>query len=1031
MKEDHLTEKDRDKAKKREEKRRKYREEQRLKEEEELEKAQERRKRFHPRPRPDSIKRREPDLDLARIEREREERRQRRRRRQEAENQEKSEEKAKREAKTKSRSQDRTEKREKPKPEPKGSDDSDLDDIKDPDEVQFEKQTSNESGIEPPPRSARRPIQKQKAVEEVEEGADSDEDDLQDPDEQAFEEPSASKIKKRPAKKLKRVVSEDADEEKNSDDDDILDPDEQALEEPIVKPKKKKPTKKHKQLSDEEADEEDKEEDEDQLKDSEEESTEEALPPPKVKSFRASQEKPQKTTSKLQNKSKKQPPPAEKDSDQDSLPDPDEIAAKEAEKKQSKSGRAKVKPVSKPTSDKTVKQSDHSSEKPNLAETRRQHKQPTPEPQFSGEEEDSEDIFNREKSSDSDNNKFLDFREPTPEKEKSIQNKSKQKEQIPSHSTDIPAPKYLREETGEESAKDNKGAEETPDVHEQSVSGSDKESELKERQTEPKGHKKAEAEHSNQKKKPPPPPLRISSLHSKQELNSDDYSSASKPDTHTTDLQNNKNLNNNSSPHEDEVKLQVRSPEKKFPLCRQKPVNPEDSPTDPNKRLSSVSFKEETPETTPAEDTNTTVPPKSPPPLPTPPTPVAKPNFKQLLQNAIQARAEQRKKGLSPVKESSQEPRSNTEDSDSQSNHSQDSHIEEPPKPPKPPPPPKPPKPTIPVKTDKTPAEKKIQPESHSKKDQTKAPERKSELKKLLKSAIKSKAAQETKKVPQKEESDSEKEHSKYPKSATPTTGTSNKKVLEVTPKLAKRNTLSVIAATARFKGLAKAKRAHSDPENNPEKLVDSEDQDKMLKKIFGTSEKKKLERQKSRDDREKAKERRETEKERKASERVRRISERERRHKDDRPSHGEESDSREAHGHHSHHASTTSAKRDKPVKENRHKKKNKGGLSNIKIDTSRPLDWPATPETILEYHKAKPFLTSNEEWLLVELNEYECLVENLEIVRLMAKASKFFEIDPDELFEEFFEFVDEVPSYDEIINWDVWQEFRDKRYPC
>ena len=40
-------------------------------------------------------------------------------------------------------------------------------------------------------------------------------------------------------------------------------------------------------------------------------------------------------------------------------------------------------------------------------------------------------------------------------------------------------------------------------------------------------------------------------------------------------------------------------------------------------------------------------------------------------------------------------------------------------------------------------------------------------------------------------------------------------------------------------------------------------------------------------------------------------------------------------------------------------------------------------------------------------------------------------QVEPDQLWEEFFEFVEDVPSYDEIINYDVWQEFRDIKYPC
>jgi hypothetical protein len=38
-------------------------------------------------------------------------------------------------------------------------------------------------------------------------------------------------------------------------------------------------------------------------------------------------------------------------------------------------------------------------------------------------------------------------------------------------------------------------------------------------------------------------------------------------------------------------------------------------------------------------------------------------------------------------------------------------------------------------------------------------------------------------------------------------------------------------------------------------------------------------------------------------------------------------------------------------------------------------------------------------------------------------------QVEPDELWEEFFEFVENVPSYDEIINYDVWQEFLLEKY--
>ena len=121
---------------------------------------------------------------------------------------------------------------------------------------------------------------------------------------------------------------------------------------------------------------------------------------------------------------------------------------------------------------------------------------------------------------------------------------------------------------------------------------------------------------------------------------------------------------------------------------------------------------------------------------------------------------------------------------------------------------------------------------------------------------------------------------------------------------------------------------------------------------------------------------------------------------------------------------STTSAVRSK-------KRKDKSKSSNVHVNTDEPLEFPCTPEIIMEYHKVKPFLTQNEEWLLVELNEFECLVDGMDIIKIIAKHSKFFEVDPDELWEEFFEYVEEMPSYDEVINYDVWQEFRDEKYPC
>lgn len=47
-----------------------------------------------------------------------------------------------------------------------------------------------------------------------------------------------------------------------------------------------------------------------------------------------------------------------------------------------------------------------------------------------------------------------------------------------------------------------------------------------------------------------------------------------------------------------------------------------------------------------------------------------------------------------------------------------------------------------------------------------------------------------------------------------------------------------------------------------------------------------------------------------------------------------------------------------------------------------------------------------------------------------MAKHSKAFEVDPPEMLDEFFDFVQDVETYDGIVNYDVWQEFRDVKYP-
>lgn len=133
----------------------------------------------------------------------------------------------------------------------------------------------------------------------------------------------------------------------------------------------------------------------------------------------------------------------------------------------------------------------------------------------------------------------------------------------------------------------------------------------------------------------------------------------------------------------------------------------------------------------------------------------------------------------------------------------------------------------------------------------------------------------------------------------------------------------------------------------------------------------------------------------------------------------------------HRHHKKTSAAVGGSAGDQKRLRRRKKASLTGVQVDTTKPLEYPTTPEMIYEYHKRKPFLDKNEEWLVMELNEYECLVESLEVIKIIAKHSKFFEVEPDELWEEFFEYMEEVSSYDEMINYDVWQEFRDNKYPC
>ena len=116
--------------------------------------------------------------------------------------------------------------------------------------------------------------------------------------------------------------------------------------------------------------------------------------------------------------------------------------------------------------------------------------------------------------------------------------------------------------------------------------------------------------------------------------------------------------------------------------------------------------------------------------------------------------------------------------------------------------------------------------------------------------------------------------------------------------------------------------------------------------------------------------------------------------------------------------------------KKRRRRKKAGGGSSSLSIDVSKPLEFPCTPEVILAYHKRKAILSSTEEKIIVELTEFECLIDSREVLQMIAKHCKFIDVEPHDLWEEFFDFVDELSSYDEVINIDVWQEFKDEKYP-
>ena len=59
------------------------------------------------------------------------------------------------------------------------------------------------------------------------------------------------------------------------------------------------------------------------------------------------------------------------------------------------------------------------------------------------------------------------------------------------------------------------------------------------------------------------------------------------------------------------------------------------------------------------------------------------------------------------------------------------------------------------------------------------------------------------------------------------------------------------------------------------------------------------------------------------------------------------------------------------------------GGGCSSSVVADGGLEYPCTPELLLEAHKRKHLLDPCEEWMVLELNEYECLIDSVQIVRV------------------------------------------------
>lgn len=67
---------------------------------------------------------------------------------------------------------------------------------------------------------------------------------------------------------------------------------------------------------------------------------------------------------------------------------------------------------------------------------------------------------------------------------------------------------------------------------------------------------------------------------------------------------------------------------------------------------------------------------------------------------------------------------------------------------------------------------------------------------------------------------------------------------------------------------------------------------------------------------------------------------------------------------------------------------------ASLATTTDHSVEYPATPETILARHCARPFLDADELAVLEELNEFECLVDGVAVIRAAAQHARYYGAD-------------------------------------